>query len=50
MMRVMFILAALCIPFFAYIDKGATGILLGLFFMILGAFFSKPRFGRDRKN
>lgn len=49
MMKLMFILAAVSIPLFAYFDKGATGILLSLLFMFLAAYFSKPRFkNKDR--
>ncbi|WP_179107132.1 hypothetical protein [Sediminibacillus massiliensis] len=48
-MRLMFLLAALCIPVFAYFGKGASGILLSLLFMFAGAFFSKPRFEIDEE-
>ncbi|MCM3786162.1 hypothetical protein M3231_24705 [Neobacillus mesonae] len=51
MMKLMFILAALTLPLFAYFDKGATGILLSLLFMFLAAFFSKSKFKkRDQQN
>ncbi|MDL4839472.1 hypothetical protein [Aquibacillus rhizosphaerae] len=46
MMKLMFILAAVSIPLFIYFDKGATGLLLSLFFMFLAAFFSKRRFNK----
>lgn len=37
-MKLMFILAAVTGPLFAYIDKGATGILLATLFIFLAAF------------
>ncbi|WP_198025737.1 hypothetical protein AB3Z07_23040 [Metabacillus halosaccharovorans] len=46
MMKLMFILAAISIPTFAYFGKGATGIFISLLFMFLAAFFSKPRFNK----
>ncbi|WP_226530737.1 hypothetical protein [Metabacillus niabensis] len=46
MMKLMFILAAISIPIFAYLGKGANGILISLLFMFLAAFFSKPRFNK----
>lgn len=49
MMKLMFILAAVTGPLFAYIDKGATGILLATLFIFLAAFFSKPRFTRNEQ-
>ena len=49
MMKLMFILAAISGPLFAYFDKGATGILLALLFILLAAFFSKPRFSRKEQ-
>ncbi|MEI3606560.1 hypothetical protein SPD48_12710 [Pseudogracilibacillus sp. SE30717A] len=46
MMKLMFILAAVATPIFAYFGKGATGILISLLFLLLAAFFSKPRFAK----
>ena len=48
-MKLMFILAAVCPLLFAYLGKGATGVLLSLLFLFLAAFFSKPRFTRKRE-
>lgn len=43
MMKLFFVLAAVSPPFFALFEKGATGILLSLFFLLLAAVYSKPR-------
>ncbi len=43
-MKLMFVLAAICIPISTYFEIGATGIILSLFFILLAAFFSKQRF------
>lgn len=48
MMKLMFILAALCLPVFTIFEKGATGVLLSMLFLLLGAYFSKPRFQKDK--
>lgn len=44
MMKLMFILAAVATPIFAYFGKGATGILSSLLFLLLAGIFSKARF------
>ncbi|MCM3029699.1 hypothetical protein M3600_04060 [Niallia sp. MER 6] len=46
MMKLMFMHATISIPICLYFEKGATGILLSLFFILLAAFFSKPRFNK----
>ncbi len=43
-MKYLFILAAICSTVFTVIGQGAIGIVAGLFMLLLGAFFSKPRF------
>ena len=47
MMKLMFVLAAISIPISTYFEKSATGILLSLFFILLAAIFSKPRFSNE---
>ncbi|MFG6146866.1 hypothetical protein [Halobacillus sp. B23F22_1] len=47
MMKFMFILASVSPLTFAYFDKGAAGILMSLFFLLAGAYFSKPRFKKN---
>ncbi|MGP4070905.1 hypothetical protein [Halobacillus sp. B29] len=49
MMRLMFIIAALVLPISMFFDQAAYGILISLFFMFTGAYFSKPRFNRSKK-
>ncbi|MCA1011362.1 hypothetical protein [Halobacillus halophilus] len=50
MMRLMFILAALAMPVSLLLDQAAAGILISLFFLFAGAFFSKPRFNRYKRS
>ncbi|GGF18256.1 hypothetical protein GCM10010954_16240 [Halobacillus andaensis] len=47
MMKFMFILAAVSTLPFAYFDKGAAGMVMSLFFLLAGAYFSKPRFKKN---
>ncbi|MCA0969201.1 hypothetical protein LCM20_01200 [Halobacillus litoralis] len=44
LMRIFFIIAALCIPVSVVVSQEAIGVLAALFFMLVGAYFSKPRF------
>ncbi|WP_223254266.1 hypothetical protein [Halobacillus halophilus] len=48
-MRLMFMIAALVLPISMFFDQAASGILISLFFMLTGAYFSKPRFNRSKK-
>ncbi|MFZ0369390.1 MAG: hypothetical protein WAM07_07300 [Halobacillus sp.] len=50
MMRLMFILALLVIPVSLIFNQAAAGILISLLFMFTGAYFSKPRFNRSKKD
>ncbi|WP_165967184.1 hypothetical protein [Jeotgalibacillus sp. S-D1] len=49
LLRLFFILAALSIPVSILFNQEAAGILTALLFMLLGAYFSKPRF-KSQKN
>ncbi|MBN8233937.1 hypothetical protein JF544_01715 [Halobacillus kuroshimensis] len=46
LMQVFFMFAALSIPVSILFDKEAVGVLASLFFMLVAAFFSKPRFSK----
>ncbi len=49
LVRLSFILGALSIPVSILLNKEASGIIAALFFMFLGAYFTKPRFKGKRQ-
>ncbi|MGM0866604.1 MAG: hypothetical protein ACQEWF_18165 [Bacillota bacterium] len=46
MMKIFFMLAAISIPVSILFDQAAIGILSAMLFMLIGAYFSKPRFSK----
>ncbi|MDT9027333.1 MULTISPECIES: hypothetical protein [Rossellomorea] len=46
LMKIFFILAALSMPVSMLFNQEAIGMLSAMLLMLLGAFFSKPRFSK----